>query len=247
MLVRLPFLHTEMALHPLTFNQRMRHNASLPLPFLLDSDIFCTHPPSTASFRITSRCLSVHPSLVFLRSIANRVKPNSFAQFLTLVFGRTPFPVSRSKPASEASSSPSRGQTNLMSTLPCPSNDDMCHCGHLMPKSRVSHQTAPAGPLTSKICFLHTSSCSAGHYKSIPLLPTLAWPWSKALLQLRAHLTLRTGKAIPIPFSGCCRHLPPQEKAFCSCNTCRLSSPRSRRNQARPQQLPHSDPHVVFQ
>ena len=31
---------------------------------------FCTHPPSTTSFLVTCRCLSIHASQVFLRSIA---------------------------------------------------------------------------------------------------------------------------------------------------------------------------------
>ena len=43
------------------------------------------------------------------------------------------------------------------------------HCGHLMPRSRVSNMTAPAGPLTclhvcaSKICFLQAFCCSLFH------------------------------------------------------------------------------------
>ena len=49
---------------------------SLPQPrHLFQSDqpmsyfLFCTHPPSTTSFRMTLRCVSVRKSLVFLRSI----------------------------------------------------------------------------------------------------------------------------------------------------------------------------------
>ena len=35
-----------------------------------------------------------------------------------------------------------------MSTSSCSSNNNVCHCAHLMPRSRISRQTAPAGPLT---------------------------------------------------------------------------------------------------
>ena len=66
------------------------------------------------------------------------------------------------------------GRTTLIFTAICPSNNNVCHSGHLMPRSRVSHMTAPAGPLTclhastSKICFLHAflpfrpSNCGHG-------------------------------------------------------------------------------------
>ena len=33
------------------------------------------------------------------------------------------------------------GQTYFMCTCSCPSNIKVCHCGHFMPKSRVSHRT----------------------------------------------------------------------------------------------------------
>ena len=40
------------------------------------------------------------------------------------------------------------GQTSFMSSATCPSKIKVFQCGHMMPKSRVSHRTAPAGPLT---------------------------------------------------------------------------------------------------
>ena len=39
------------------------------------------------------------------------------------------------------------GRTTLMSTATCSSNSQVCHCGILMPRSRVSHMTAHAGLL----------------------------------------------------------------------------------------------------
>ena len=64
-------------LHPLHFfssHQPMSYN------------LFCTQPPSTTSFLVTLRCLSVHASFVILRSIAmDWLQPHSFLQLLTLV------------------------------------------------------------------------------------------------------------------------------------------------------------------
>ena len=40
------------------------------------------------------------------------------------------------------------GHTALMSTSTSSSNLKECHCGHVMPRSSVSHLAAPAGPLT---------------------------------------------------------------------------------------------------
>ena len=81
-------------------------------------------------------------------------------------------PMSSSRPSwsvSETSFS-SCGQTTLMSTATCPSNSKVCHCSLLMSRSRVSRPTATASRLTSfhvwtsKICFLHASFCSVGHF-----------------------------------------------------------------------------------
>ena len=44
----------------------------------------------------------------------------------------------------------------------------------------------------------------------------------------------------------CCCHLPSQFQPFCGCDAHGLSSPRSRGDQARHQQLPHISPHVIF-
>ena len=61
------------------------------------------------------------------------------------------------------------GQTTLISTATCSSNSKLHHSAQWLPRSRVSHMTVSAGPLTrfhlctSKICFLHTFSCSLLH------------------------------------------------------------------------------------
>ena len=92
------------------------------------------HPPSTTSFLITLRCLSVHDSLVFLRCMAwiGSIHTPSFSSshscfaahsfwwtilacFCSIVFT-------------------SCGQTTFMSTTT--HSKVCCHCGHLVPKSR---------------------------------------------------------------------------------------------------------------
>ena len=40
------------------------------------------------------------------------------------------------------------GQTTLIFTMTCSSGIKVCHCGHVKPKSWVSHMTAPASPFT---------------------------------------------------------------------------------------------------
>ena len=71
----------------------------------------------------------------------------------------------------------------------CPSDIRMCHCGHLMPKTRVSHITAPAGPLTTSETRKSASSrLLSALWPSFPskfLLPQPAWPSWKVLLRLQ--------------------------------------------------------------
>ena len=68
-------------------------------PRLLSSDhrksfiVFCTHPPSTTSFLPTLRCLSVHDSCVFLRSISwigSSQTPSFNSSHSCLAAGRPP-------------------------------------------------------------------------------------------------------------------------------------------------------------
>ena len=139
-------------------------------------NLFCTHHPSTTTFLVTCRCLSVHASMVFLRSIAwiGYSHTSSFIKLLTLVFGCPFFPIDH----------PVLLQQHLLHVLreplSCPNHSHVHHhlsfkkqggghCRHYMPTSRVSHMTAPAGPLTcfnvctSKICSLHAFCCSLLH------------------------------------------------------------------------------------
>ena len=66
------------------------------------------------------------------------------------------------------------------------------HCGHFMRKSRVSHRTAPEGPLTclhvrtSKIFFIHASFCSVCH---LPIQAPSVQVW--AAMKERSSSTLR--------------------------------------------------------
>ena len=59
-----------------------------------------------------------------------------------------------------------------MSRATCPSNSKVCHCGHLMPSSRISHMTAPAGPLTC----LQVCTSKIGILQSLHQLPFFHFP-----------------------------------------------------------------------
>ena len=99
-----------------------------------------------------------------------------------------------------------------------PSNIKVCQCGHLMPRSRVSHDTAPTGPLTclhictSRTCFNQASLCVV-----IPcspsrlLLPNSEWPRWKVPPLFQGHLHFHEqrqgGRTL---FARCCCHLSPQ-------------------------------------
>ena len=60
-------------------------------------------------------------------------------------------------------------QTTLMSNTTFAKNSKAYQCGHSIPKSQVSHTTAPASPRTclqvcsSNICFLQACCCSLHH------------------------------------------------------------------------------------
>ena len=70
----------------------------------------------------------------------------------------------------------SSGQTYLMSILTSPSNIKVCHCSHFMPKSRVSHITAPAAsePQESDSAMLLFVQCTM--FLSVSLQPRSGWP-----------------------------------------------------------------------
>ena len=111
-------------------------------------NLVCTHPPSTTSFLVACRCLSVHTSLVFLRStgwVGSSHTPSfnpSHSCFAAHLFQRTILGRFTSIFFTSC------GQTTLMSNATCPSNIKVCHCGHLVPRSKV---------------FTHHCSCKPSH------------------------------------------------------------------------------------
>ena len=117
----------------------------------ISHNLLCTNPSSTTSFLVTIRCLSVHASSVFLRSIAWMGSSHSPS-----------FNTSRSCLAAHSSFqqtilacfkkhfSHSAGKKHLYPPPTVLKKRKVCHCDHLMPRSRVSHITAPAGPLTCR-------------------------------------------------------------------------------------------------
>ena len=105
------------------------------------------------------------------------------------------------------------GQTTLMSTATCSSNSKVCHCGHLMPRSRVSHMTAPASALTclqvctSKICLLHAFwRLRAKTTPSFLLLLPFASSNSPFSLARRQRLVLSMLSRGPVPSSTTSSH-----------------------------------------
>ena len=92
--------------------------------------LLCTQTASTTSFRFTLRCLSVHasskpeldPAKLLLSTPHTLVWLPTFSNGpLWLVFRSISFTLCE--------------QTALMSTVSCPSDIKVCHCGHLMPES----------------------------------------------------------------------------------------------------------------
>ena len=120
---------------------------------------------------------------------------------------------------------------------------------HVMSKSRVSHLTGPAGPLT---CF-HLLT-----YLLSPCLILLLFP--SLLPNSSAQTSVATGWRSPLRLPSCSHPeratrdvelFFPCTAAICSINFTLsaggiLSSPHSRGDQAHPQQFPHACPHVVL-
>ena len=144
-------------------------------------------------------------------------------------------------------------QTTLMSTATGPSNNKVRHCGHLMPRSRVSHMNAPASPLTclhvctSKSCFLHAFCCSFFIFPSrhLHLRRALLW-WIVPSQPPKIFTSMKSDKEtdsfLPAAAAICL--------LFCSLSVgakptaCPLHALAG--DQSRPQQLPHTSPHVNF-
>ena len=130
---------------------------------LMSHNLFGTHPPSTTSFLHCGACLPT-------------IRWSFFAAWLGLVpaalFLSTPhtrawLPISSTGSSwlvSEASSSHPAGRPL---SCPQPPTPQTARCATA--RSRVSHMTAPASPLTSlhvctsKICFLSAFCCSFRH------------------------------------------------------------------------------------
>ena len=119
---------------------------------------FHDQPPHHIPVRVCPRFVGLTPQ----HSLGG-LQPHSFFQLLTLVLCGPFLPIDH----------PGLLQKHLflriagtLTSTACPSKSKVCHCGHVMPRSRVSRMTAPAGPLTclhvcaSKLCFLRASCCS---------------------------------------------------------------------------------------
>ena len=117
----------------------------------------------------------VCPCFVCLPSQENldRLQSNFFLQLLTLVLGCTFLPLGhhslflKHRPYVLRADHSDVHRHLFLKRHGVPSK--VCHCGNLIPRSRVSHMTAQASPrtclhvCTSKICFLHVICCSLLH------------------------------------------------------------------------------------
>ena len=102
--------------------------------------------PEPASLRHDDAC----PSIPHLSSIAKEPELTQARYFLSILHTHASLPTSGGAYFMSIFFT-SFGQTCLMSTCTCPSKVNVCHCGHFMPRSRVSHMTAP----TSLLSCLH--------------------------------------------------------------------------------------------
>ena len=110
----------------------------------MSKSLFCTQPPSRINFLATFRCFFSPLVLFFFRKRARAGSSHipffnsSYSCFAAHFFQRADLACFKSIFITSC------GQTYLMSTLTCPAKVQVSHCGHLMPKSRISHITAPA-------------------------------------------------------------------------------------------------------
>ena len=110
--------------------------------------------------------------------------------------------------------------------------------------AQVSHITAPAGRLTCRVCtsrkllpprFLHPHTLRAEEHNH----------GGKFLLKFFQFHENRERDRLLLACSCC--HLPPQLQPFCGRDANGLNSPHSRRDQAHPQQLPHTSPQSTLE
>ena len=193
--------------------------------------LLCTQTASTTSFRFTLRCLSVHasskpeldPAKLLLSTPHTLVWLPTFSDRpLWLVFRSISFTFC--------------GQTALMSTVSCPSDIKVCHCGHLMPESGPAHNSScRSSHLPPRLNLENLLSpsllllpCPSSHPHFFP--PKPAWPsWT-----INSSSTSKLFPSNRFLRSCCSRYLSPQLEPLRRRNANCLASPRSRRDQARP-------------
>ena len=128
------------------------------------------------------------------------------------------------------------GQTALMSTVSCPSDIKVCHCGHLMPESGPAHNSSCKSShlpprlnlenlLSPRLLLLPCPSSHQHFFPPKPACPSWTINSSSTSKLFASNRFLR---------SCCSRHLSPQLEPLRRRNANCLASPRSRRDQARP-------------
>ena len=212
---------------------------SFSAPILLPRPVFSSHCGACLS-TIRWYSFAVWPGLAPVQ--------NSFFQLLTFVFRCLILAMDQLQKHILQGAA---GRPPSCPQAPAPQVTRACRCGHCVPRSGVSHMTAPAGPLTclhvctSEICFVHAFCCSLLHLP-IPhaFRPKRAWPcWIKS-----------SSTSISVTYMK--RDNEPD--AFLPAD-CRLNfnlsmgevptacpRPHSRRDQEHHQQLHHTTPHIVL-
>ena len=171
---------------------------------------FCVQPPSRSNFLATCRCFSIQSSFVFFQSWS---QPGNLLQFFTLVLRCTLLPVV----------CPGLLQKHLLHVLwaviiSCPLLFalQVYHCGHLMPKSRVSHLSLvstseePEEPDSTMILFVLQAFSSP-----YPFCPSLSSHNRELFFHFKAKGFHEQGQRGCTRFARCCCHLPPQFQPFC--------------------------------
>ena len=125
--------------------------AGLTLTFVRPTDLvefFCTQPPSSTNFLATFRCF---PPILPLSSCATKPEPDPAKYPPSILHTHALLPTSTNRltwPVARTSSS-HLSATCISCHFFCRLQiSRWCQCGPLIPRSRVSHITTPAGPLT---------------------------------------------------------------------------------------------------
>ena len=107
--------------------------------------LFCAHPHSKKIFLATLRCFSVQSSLTFFRKRARAGSSHTPSFSSSCSCFAAHFYQYTDRAACTGIFLTSLGHTNLMAILVSSLKINVCQCGHFIPRSRVSHITAPAG------------------------------------------------------------------------------------------------------